>query len=156
MKLSVLVSSHRTLKRHDQAVFTIHAHPLSGPELLGGSGDDIGVRNPLFIPAIGNVTLDPFIAVALPTLVGLAVFSLIQRFRRSAGDERLQLKWFVAAAAVLAIMLPIVIPIDSAIAAVFSSLAFLFLWSAIEIAVLKYRLYGIDVVISRAVVFGSA
>jgi hypothetical protein len=44
---------------------------------------------------------------------------------------------------------------NSVVANVLSSLAFLCLWVAIGIAVLKYRLYEIDVVISKAVLYGS-
>jgi signal transduction histidine kinase len=44
---------------------------------------------------------------------------------------------------------------DSVVAAVLSNLAFLCLWVAIGVAVLKYRLYEIDVVISKAVLYGS-
>ena len=35
---------------------------LFGQRLLGGSGDDAGVRNPLYIQGLDSVTLDPFIA----------------------------------------------------------------------------------------------
>jgi len=44
---------------------------------------------------------------------------------------------------------------DSVVASVLSNLAFLALWLAVGLAVLKYRLYGIDIVISRAVLYGS-
>jgi signal transduction histidine kinase len=44
---------------------------------------------------------------------------------------------------------------DSVAAAVLSNLAFLCLWVAIGVAVLKYRLYEIDVVISKAVLYSS-
>jgi hypothetical protein len=44
---------------------------------------------------------------------------------------------------------------NSAVASVLSNLAFLCLWVSIGVAVLKYRLYEIDIVISRAVLYGS-
>jgi signal transduction histidine kinase len=111
--------------------------PASGPSVVVGRA----------VRSLGTVLL--------PIAVVVAVVSLIARFRGSAGDERLQLKWFVTAAAVLAVTLPIAIPWNSPIASLLSTLAFLFVWAAIVIAVLKYRLYEIDVVISRTVVFGS-
>ena len=66
---------------------------LFGQRLLGGSGDDAGVPLRSTSQGLDSVTLDPFIAVTLPVLLGLSVFSLIQRFRRSTGVERDGLKW---------------------------------------------------------------
>ena len=92
----------------------------------------------------------------------IAVTAVVVRFRGSVGEERLQLKW-VATAAVFVVMsffLAFFLSPSSnssppAIVSVFQGLAFVFLWSAIAIAVLKYRLYEIDVVINRAVVYGT-
>ena len=77
----------------------------------------------------------------------------------SAGDERLQLKWFVTSAAfvVIATLMSSFLSGSNSTPAVLSvlqSLAFLFLWAAVGIAVLKYHLYDIDVVISKALVYG--
>jgi signal transduction histidine kinase len=55
---------------------------------------------------------------------------------------------------VVATLIPSMVT-DSVVAAVLSTLAFLCLWVAVGIAVLKYRLYDIDVVISKAVLYGS-
>jgi signal transduction histidine kinase len=85
----------------------------------------------------------------------VSVVAVVVRFARSAGEERLQLKWFAAAAVlVVATLIPSMVT-DSVVAAVLSNLAFLCLWVAIGIAVLKYRLYEIDIVISKAVLYGS-
>ena len=62
-------------------------------------------------------------------LLLLAVASVVLRYRRSAAEERLQLKWFAYAAAVSLGLIPV----------------------AIGVAVLKYRLYAIDRIISRTV-----
>jgi hypothetical protein len=94
---------------------------------------------------------------ALPLIFGLAaaLAAVIVRFRGSTGEERLQLKWFAAAAVlVVATFIPSMVT-NSVVAAVLSNLAFLCLWVAIGVAVLKYRLYEIDVVISKAVLYGS-
>ena len=89
----------------------------------------------------------------------LSLAALVVRFRGSAGDERLQLKWFVTAAALLVAMFIAQFFSSSssppAVLSVLQSLAFVFLYTAIGIAVLKYRLYEIDVVISKAVVYGT-
>jgi signal transduction histidine kinase len=85
----------------------------------------------------------------------VSVVAVVVRFARSSGEERLQLKWFAAAAVlVVATLIPSMVT-DSVVAAVLSNLAFLCLWVAIGIAVLKYRLYEIDIVISKAVLYGS-
>jgi len=90
------------------------------------------------------------------------------RFRRSRGDERQQMKWLVAAAAffVLTLSLSIVPTLSSLPGADGASsvpftvalgviLGFSALPVAIGFGILKYRLYDIDLVISKAVVYGS-
>ncbi len=98
------------------------------------------------------------LAAVLVLVIGALVASIaavIVRFARSAGDERLQLKWFAVAAVLVAATIIPSVATNSVIVAVLSNFAFLCLWVAIGIAVLKYRLYGIDVVISKAVLYGS-
>jgi len=95
-----------------------------------------------------------FILMVAALVVSLA--AVIVRFARSSGEERQQLKWFTAAAslAVASLILPSPLS-DSVVGGVLSDLALLFLWVSIGIAVLKYRLYDIDFVISKAVLYGS-
>jgi signal transduction histidine kinase len=93
--------------------------------------------------------------VLIPVTLLIGIAGLLVRFARSSGDERLQLKWFVAAAVlVVATMIPSILT-NSPLATVLSNLAFLCLYAAIAIAVLKYRLYEIDIVINRAVLYGT-
>lgn len=106
--------------------------------------------------------------VALPVCMLLCASALVVRFRRSHGVERLQLKWLAAAGAVVAvtflsaIFVPLVVrilrPSDPSPAwlGVFdtlSLLSFLLLPVAIAIAILKHRLFEIDVVIKRTLVY---
>ncbi len=77
------------------------------------------------------------------------------RFAGSEGDERLQLKWFMAAAVLLVATLVPWFLTDLLIAGLLTNVAFLCLWVAIAIAIMKYRLYGIDFVIGKAVLYGS-
>jgi len=94
-----------------------------------------------------------FVLVLVTLVVG--VVAVVVRFARSAGEERLQLKWFAAAALlVVATMIPTFVT-NSVLVNVLNNLAFLCLWVAIGVAVLKYRLYEIDIVISKAVLYGS-
>jgi signal transduction histidine kinase len=95
------------------------------------------------------------ILIFLPAALVVSVAAVIVRFAKSSGDERLQLKWFAAAAAVVVITQAAGLGGGSVVTNVVSNLAFLCLYVTIGIAVLKYRLYGIDIVISKAVLYGS-
>ena len=93
--------------------------------------------------------------ILLPAALLVSVTAVVVRFARSVGEERLQLKWF-AAAAVLVVAAFITVILTSSVAGnVFLNLTVLCLDAAIAIAVLKYRLYEIDIVISKAVLYGS-
>ena len=101
-------------------------------------------------PAFGLALL-----VILTVALVVSVAAAIVRYAGSAGEERLQLKWFAAAALGLAAIQVASFWNDSVAVAVLSNLAFVGLWAAIAIAVLKYRLYEIDLVISKAVLYGG-
>ncbi|HEY1344066.1 MAG TPA: histidine kinase [Streptosporangiaceae bacterium] len=92
--------------------------------------------------------------IVLAALV-VSVMALVVRFARSAGEERLQLKWFAAAAVLVVVTLIVAFRWGSTVTNVLLYLAILCLWVAVAIAVLQYRLYGIDIVISKTVQYGS-
>jgi signal transduction histidine kinase len=102
------------------------------------------------IPAYLTAT---FLLILAAVVVG--VTALVVRFAQSSGEERLQLKWFAAAALLVVVTLIASFLANVAVANVLSNLAFVCLFAAIAIAVLKYRLYDIDIVISKAVLYGS-
>jgi signal transduction histidine kinase len=131
----------------------------------------IDVANPIGIdelePVLGLVIQAA--ATALIIVAGLSLVSLIIRFRRARGEERQQMKWLVYVAAVIAVLFLILFFIDlatgdqpSGVTDTISSIvwgAFAFLFAigipgAVAIAVLKYRLYDIDVVINKTLVYG--
>jgi signal transduction histidine kinase len=85
----------------------------------------------------------------------LAVVAVAVRFRRSTGDERQQLKWFVAASIFVAATLLAGLFTQTVVAGVLFDIALIGLYAAIVIAVMKYRLYDIDLIISRTVVYGG-
>ena len=93
----------------------------------------------------------------------LALVSVVVRFRRSRGIEREQIKWVLYAAALVGVglvaQLPIfiVMPPDAAGNAsnAIATTAFACVPVAIGIAVLRYRLYDIDVLIRRTLVYGA-
>ena len=99
-----------------------------------------------------------FFGVALLALAGAV--SLFVRYRRATGVERQQLKWLaldaglIVGAAVITAVAQVVAPENKAYQVLFIvSLALMPV--TIAIAVLRYRLYDIDVIINRALVYGA-
>jgi GAF domain len=102
------------------------------------------------------------VVLALVASFVISLAALADRFRGASGDERLQLKWFVTASALVFIVLLAYVPSAPCnscspplVFTALAGLAFLFLLLAIGIAVLKYRLYEIDVVISKTLLYGT-
>jgi signal transduction histidine kinase len=100
----------------------------------------------------------PFLIGAVLAVTGLTLVAFVStalRFKRARGEERQQLKWFVTAAGVLVTLLLIGLFITNIVVEIGTSLASIGLFVAVGIAILKYRLYDIDIVINKAVVFGA-
>ncbi len=89
--------------------------------------------------------------LVLLACVPLAAASVIVRFRRSRGTEREQMKWFLAAAAVLAAAFLLMAAVQQDWTYILTLACFSLLPIAIGIAVLRYRLYEIDRLISRTI-----
>jgi len=131
--------------------------------------DDIeakGLPNPLGIESLSDgartlsSVLDILLSAGWLLLGSVAVASLIVRFIQSRRVERQQLEWFLYAVVLLLVV--------NTASQLFSSellpsavREFLFvftlegLWVAIGIAILRYRLYDIDIIINRTLVYGS-
>jgi hypothetical protein len=131
-----------------------------------------GARNPFGLeghPWLFNGML--VFLLLLPLCMVLSAASLVLRFRRSRGEERQQIKWIAFAASVVGLLYLIAMstaflyPSESwfqpgsrwwldllAYAALFS---FTFVPAAVGVAILRYRLYDIDIIINRALVYGS-
>jgi hypothetical protein len=92
-------------------------------------------------------------AVLIGPAVLVSVVALVVRFVKSSGEERLQLKWCAAAALALAVVFAAAFWVNSAALNVALDLTTLCLWTAIAVAVLKYRLYDIDRIISRTLAY---
>jgi len=131
--------------------------------LLPGEVSDVeGVTNPLGIESLRLVVrvTDIVITVLLLVVVLCSVASLVVRFRRSRGEERQQMKWLAYAAAAMFAVLLFVIPLpDNAtwypIVDSLTSLVFAGMPLAVGVAILRYGLYDIDVLINRTLVYGS-
>ena len=112
--------------------------------------------NPIGITGIGNPEQSRVGDVLFALLIVLAVAafaSLAFRFRHARGDERQQLKWFTHAAA----LLPLVVLgglLPDTVGNLFFALVIAFLPAAAGIAILRYRLYDIDRLINRTLVYG--
>jgi MFS family permease len=139
----------------------------------GRFGDEVAefanYRNPLGVEGLRTVLSVAIVSLAmLPIGVIGSLVALVRRFRRSAGIERLQLRWLVTAATIVAVLYTLALLIGFAGSwasndqpgwmtvlqnvAVFS---FGLIPIAIGVSVLRYHLFDIDVVINRAVLFGA-
>ncbi len=122
-----------------------------------GQTFDYRIDNPIGIEGLGYVEdLQVFAvlgggALAIGT-VG-AVAAVVVRFRRSRGTERQQLKWFLYAAAPL-VAFPAIESLPRIVGGLLIGWVLLGLPAAIGIAVLRYRLYEIDLFINRTLVYG--
>jgi hypothetical protein len=88
----------------------------------------------------------------LPGIAG-AIIALVVRFRRSRGIERQQLKWFTYAAA-LAPLPGFVYEAAPSIFGLLRTLIFPLVPISVGVAILRYRLYEIDRILNRTLVYG--
>jgi hypothetical protein len=101
--------------------------------------------------------LDGLLEIATIGLLVGGVVSMIVRFRRAHGIEREQLKWLVASLALTAVLIVATVSVLVAVPRVgtaiwiFALLGFATIPPAVGIAVLRYRLYEIDRIVSRTV-----
>jgi hypothetical protein len=119
----------------------------------------ISMANPLGIPGVEDPEhsrLGSILFGLLLLLLGAALISVVVRYLRSGGVERHQIKWllFPTVLAVLLIVAEELVGFSSDSSVSFAIVVALFPM-AIAVAILKYRLYDIDVVINRTLVYGS-
>ena len=120
------------------------------------------IGNPLGVAALADGPLAAAFPVgALLILVGLmaGAGSLLLRFRRARGLERLQLRWLawgaaLAAAALLVALTALVVEGDSVVLQAAVGMCVALLPLATGAAILRYRLYDLDRIISRTLAYG--
>ena len=129
---------------------------LAGAVLTPGHLSDYPtIRNPYGVKGLGDPLQGLGALLLLVAVIG-SPWSLVLRFRRAEREERQQIKWLALAGATAAVTLLLALPlydVSEAAANIAILLSVLALPVATGIAVLRYRLYDIDVVINRALVY---
>src|SRR5215216_1738048 len=113
------------------------------------------IANPLAIevPASAFSLFETMLEGLLTAVAVVSAMSLVVRFLRSRGVERQQMKWLAYAAALMPVLIILGYLTPSVDLA--TGLVFAVISVAVGIAVLRYRLYDIDVIINRTLVYGS-
>jgi signal transduction histidine kinase len=116
--------------------------PFADPESVSGGS----------LLAVAEIVI---LSCVLALLLGIlaSAGSVLVRFRRSVGEERLQLKWFVSAAAVVAVAFCLAIFVDTGTTGLIFTFSLVLLDAAIAVAMLKHRLYDIDAIIGKTVAY---
>lgn len=128
-----------------------------------GTYPPIELENPLGLYDVEGMVDDlpvfQFFWYLLLALMLLGILSLVLRFRRSSGRERLQMKWFTYAAVMMVVNLAVgsIIPaFDTSLA---SAIIFIATIAAFPVtcgvAIVKHQLYEIDVIVNRTLVYGA-
>jgi hypothetical protein len=115
------------------------------------------VDNPIglaWIPDPETSSVGGALAGLLTGCIVAAVISLVVRFRRSRGVERQQLKWFTYSGLLLILTIPVGAYLPATIGDAVFGLIIAFVPVAAGIAILRFRLYDIDRLINRTLVYG--
>ncbi len=127
------------------------------------------VWNPLGVPGMADISTAALNAgqSLLFLFLPLAIISLILRYRRAPDAGRRQIKWFVYGAAVMIVLIVAGIqvaslistnphdPVAGTVSNATFALGILALPVGVGVGALRYRLYDIDVIINRTLVYGS-
>jgi hypothetical protein len=132
-------------------------------QINAGTTPNMVFDNPIGV--LGKGTVERLVGVWIVGLLALAVacaVALFVRYRRANEIEREQIKWLLYACALFLMVYAVGLvgrlggksSVGGYIWGVFFGLSVIALPAAIGIAILKYRLYDIDVVINRTLVYG--
>jgi hypothetical protein len=126
--------------------------------LLPGDSRGSGLVNPLGVEALEPVLALPDLIMFAPYFAVLfaSAASLVVRFRRSAGVERQQIKWLAYTVSVIPawfLLNPVIVDNPFVVGAI-DAILFAGVPVSTGVAILRYRLYDIDVLINRTLVYG--
>jgi hypothetical protein len=124
------------------AILAIAYWPDRGPDLVNETGEESALVSNMFAVALGGALL----------LTAAAVVSLVLRFRRSRAIERQQIKWFAAGAALSVPMSAVATTGDAG--AYLELLSTPVLLTGLGIGIFRYRLWDIDRLLNRTLVYG--
>ena len=132
---------------------------ISSPHLGG-----LATANPFRLESLAGPaeTVASLCAVAGFIALGLGLISVVLRFVRSRGDERLQFRWFAFSVSLLIVVAPVFffrgqiwgndsLPLLVLVAVEYTLIAAVPV--SVGVAILKYRLYDIDLIIRRTLVY---
>ena len=133
------------------------------PGIIYGEPNRFRIRNPLGLESLRpleSLFLDTGMAIVLAASVA-AIVSLIVRFRRARGEERQQIKWLMlvalaAATILLAMMVEGYLFGEAASDVLWISLVMVLVLgipAATALAIFRYRLYDVDVVVSKTIAY---
>jgi hypothetical protein len=119
------------------------------------------IQNPLAVESLPSVYKT--VERVVNTLMLVAVISLFIRLRRAGEQERQQIKWFVYAIALAIGGAVLTFPVSEAIGSLWLKwigfvpfiVGVMFIPISMGIAIIRYRLYEIDTLINRTLVYGS-
>jgi len=126
--------------------------------LLPGDSRGSGLVNPLGVKALEPLLeiSDPILFAPYFAVLFASAASIVVRFRRSSGEERQQIKWLaytVSALPVWFLVNPLIVKNPLLVGAI-DALLFAGVPVATGVAILRYRLYDIDRLINRTLVYG--
>jgi hypothetical protein len=125
--------------------------PIGGDPLPGAPQNPVGIEpaRPV-LELIGAVAF-----LVTPAVTVLALLAPVLRFRRAQGTERQQLKWFAYAAFLLvAGGAALFMPLSEGVAKAIVAAGLGCFTAGVAVAVLRYGLYEIDVILNRTLVYG--
>ena len=132
---------------------------LADSQSPGPLADYPELANPYGVDSPLRDVLEGIAALSLAVAIAGSPLALIMRFRRAAREQRQQIKWLALAGAVAAVIFVVALLVYDVVTAGVADgaimLGILMLPVAAGLAILRYRLYQIDVVINRTLVYGA-
>jgi signal transduction histidine kinase len=141
----------------------LHPGPLEDTGLEG-----VEITNPFGVSALEDVTTVAISAASVVVLIGIVpcFVALVVRFVRARGEERQQIRWLASVAAALFVLVLVQIPLTLALGdalerSFLGEALFIVTFAlvgigvpvAMGVAVLRYRLYDLDLVVRKTIVF---